>query len=349
MSRRTLAALIALGCLGALWAAAILTPVPYVTYKPGLSLDVLAEDRGREIVQVSGHKVYRDAGELRMTTIRLTAQDSTVSIFDAVAAWLSPDDAIYPRELIYPEGTTAEQTDEESAVQMVSSQEYAAAAALRQLGYKLPKLVEVFSVKAGMPADGKLKVRDQFISVNGVAVTSGQQIIDAIQGTPDGKQVTFVVRRGAKRVTVSMEPTLVEGDKRIGIMPGDGYELPFDVRVAIPEEIGGPSAGLMFSLAIYDTLTPGSLTGGSIIAGTGTIDADGKVGPIGGIQQKIVTAERAQAELFLVPADNCADALNAPDSGLRLVKVETMASAMKSIKAWVANPDAALPSCEETP
>ena len=352
MSRRTLAALIAVACLGALWAAALLLPVPYVTYRPGVSVDVLAEQGGKEIVQVSGHRVYRDDGELRMTTIYLTRPDTRVNIFQALEAWISRDDAIYPYDAVYDTEQTAEQSDVESAVQMVSSQDSATAAALHALGYTFPTVVEVLSVSKGMPADGKLQVRDTFVKVDGKPVKDPQEIVDAVQGTPPGQAVTFVVRRAGKLVTVSIEPTEVEDDdgtthQRVGVLPGPGFIFPFSVSVNIPEEIGGPSAGLMFSLAIYDTLTPGSLTGGQIVAGTGTVDPEGKVGPIGGIQQKIVTAQQAKADLFLVPADNCADALGAPDRGMRLVKVTTMASAMKSIKAWVKNPGVTLPSCQE--
>jgi PDZ domain-containing protein len=102
----------------------------------------------------------------------------------------------------------------------------------------------------------------------------------------------------------------------------------------------------MFSLGIYDTLTPGSLTGGETVAGTGTIDASGKVGPIGGIQQKIAAADAAGAELFLVPPDNCKDAVGAQNGDMRLVRAPTMHSAVESIEAWVKNPDVDLPSCK---
>jgi len=349
MSRRILAACIAVGCLGALWIAAFLVPVPYVTYKPGITLDVLAESAGDEIVQVSGHRVYRDNGELRMTTILLTGPDQHLSLFDALDAWIDSDKAIYPRSVVYPEGQTVEEAETETAVQMLTSQDFATAAALHALGYTFPHVVEVYSITPGMPAEGKLEVRDQIRRVNGEPVNEAQDIIDAIVGTESGHKVTFDVTRKGKPVTVAIEPRLVDGRQRVGILPGDGYIFPFSVSVNIPEEIGGPSAGLMFSLAIYDTLTPGSMTGGKIVAGTGTIDGDGAVGPIGGIQQKVVTAEQAHAELFLVPADNCADALKAPDKGMRLVKVTTMESAMASIKAWVADPTTELPRCEEAP
>ena len=347
MSRRTLAALIAVACLAVLWGAAVLIPVPYVTFSPGVSVDVLAEEQGKEIVQVSGHQVYRDNGELRMTTIYLTRPDDKLNIFDALQAWINPNEAIYPRDAVYPDTQTAEESNAESAVEMVSSQDAATAAALHALGYTFPQVIEVLSVHAGDPADGKLEVRDIIEKVDGQKVTGAKQVATLIDDAPQGKPITFVVRRDGTEVTVDITPVVEDGDPRIGVLPGPGFIFPFQVSVNIPEQIGGPSAGLMFSLAIYDTLTPGSLTGGKIVAGTGTIDPDGKVGPIGGIQQKIVTAQNAHAGLFLVPAENCEDALGAPDRGMRLVKATTMESAMKSIEAWVKNPDATLPSCED--
>jgi PDZ domain-containing protein len=352
MSRRTLAALIAVACLGALWTAAVVMPVPYVTYRPGLSVDVLAEQNGQEIVQVSGHKVYRDNGELRMTTIYLTRPDAKVNIFDALQAWISRDDAIYPRSAIYAEGETSEDADNESAREMVSSQDNATAAALRALGYQVQETVDVESVTPGAPADGKLKIGDVITEVDGRPLHSRRDLVKQIQATPPGGQVTLLLHRGSRQLSVQLTPTEVTDSlgtrPMIGIAPGvSDYDFPFSVSIKIPEQIGGPSAGLMFSLAIYDTLTPGSLTGGMIVAGTGTIDSDGTVGEIGGIQQKIVTAQHAHAGMFLVPPVNCKEALGAPDSGMRLVKATTMESAMKSIKAWVQDPNAPLPSCED--
>ncbi len=151
--------------------------------------------------------------------------------------------------------------------------------------------------------------------------------------------------RDGKQTTVSFKPGTKDGKPYLGVSVGIGYELPFDVNVDIDPAIGGPSAGLMFSLAIYDTLTPGSMTDGKAIAGTGTISPDGSVGPIGGIQQKIPAALHDGAKLFLVPASNCADAVGADHGDMRLVKVDTMDSAVDSIEAWAKNPDAKLPTC----
>ncbi len=347
MTRRTLAGLIAVPMLLVLSLGAVLLPVPYVTYSPGLTVDVLSSQKGEEIVQVTGRRTYRTDGELRMTTVYVTQPNGRVGLVDAMGAWLDKDRAIYPHDVVYPEGETAEQSQTESAIQMVSSQDAATAVALTELGYDIEPVVEVLNVTKGLPADGKLKVRDVFLKVNGVKITSAQQVADEIQKVEKGDSVDFLVQRDGKEVDVEVTPTMVDGSLRVGVTPGPGYTFPFQVSVNIPDNIGGPSAGLMFSLAIYDTLTPGSLTGGAIVAGTGTIDTDGKVGPIGGIQQKVVAANQSGAELFLVPKDNCADALNAPnDTGMRLVKATTMHEAREAIADWVKDPDAALPSCE---
>ena len=131
---------------------------------------------------------------------------------------------------------------------------------------------------------------------------------------------------------------------RIGISLGIGYDFPFDVSIKVDPAIGGPSAGLMFSLAIYDTLTPGSLTDGETIAGTGELRDDGSVGPIGGIEQKIAGAEDAGAELFFVPRDNCGD-VDGLDPDLTLVKATSMHKALEALEAWADDRDADLPSC----
>jgi PDZ domain-containing protein len=347
MSRRILAGVIAVPFLVALWLAALLLPVPYVTYSPGLTVDVLAEDGGKEIVQVSGHKTYRDDGELRMTTVYVTQPKARVNLFEAMSAWLNRDEAVYPYDAVYGNDETPEQSETESAIQMVSSQDAAIAVALDELGYDVKPIVEVLNVQKGLPADGKLKLRDVLLKVNDRKITGAQQVVDLVTKTKPGESVTFLVSRNGKPVTVVVKPREVDGNLRVGVTTGPGYVFPFQVSVDIPDNIGGPSAGLMFSLAIYDTLTPGSLTGGQIVAGTGTIDAAGAVGPIGGIQQKIVAARQSGAKLFLVPADNCADAEGAPNEGMRLVKVTTMHDARQSIAAWVKDPDVSLPSCEE--
>lgn len=347
MSQRTLAAMLAVPLLIGLFVVVGTQPLPYVTYRPGPTVDILAQRDGQEIVQVSGRRTYRDDGELRLTTIYVDQPQDDVTLAALLRAWVDPTEAVYPYDSVYGPDETDESSDAESAVQMVSSQDAAIATALTELGYDVEPEVEVLYVEKGLPADGRLKVRDILVSVDGVEITEAGDVVRAVDEAPVGEPLTFVVRRAGKQVTVDVTPREVDGDKRIGITPGPGFTFPFDVSVDIGENIGGPSAGLMFSLAIYDTLTPGSLSGGEVIAGSGTIDADGNTGPIGGIAQKIAGAEAADARLFMVAADNCPDTTDLDTGDMRLVRVETMHDAVEAISTWADDHDAALPTCED--
>ena len=347
MSQRTLAALLAVPMLIGLFVFVGTQPLPYVTYRPGPTVDLLAARDGQEIVEVSGHKAYRDDGELRLTTIYVDQPQDDVTLEELLRAWIDPTEAVYPYDAVYAPDETDESSDAESAVQMVSSQDSAVATALTELGYDVEPEIEVLHVEKDLPADGLLKVRDILVSVGGVEIAAAQDVVTAVDQAPVDQPLDFVVRRKGRQVPVSVTPREVQGDKRIGITPGPCFAFPFDVSVDIGEDIGGPSAGLMFSLAIYDTLTPGSLSGGEVIAGSGTIDPDGKTGPIGGIAQKIAGAEAAGAQLFMVAADNCSDTTDLDTGDMRLVRVATMHDAVEAISTWTADHDAALPTCED--
>jgi PDZ domain-containing protein len=348
MTQRTIAALLAVPLVVGLLVAAALHPLPYVTYEPGLTVDVLGTDGGKEIVEVDGEQTYRDDGELRMTTVFVSRPNADVSLFEVMKDWLSDEDAVYPYEAVYEEGTTDEENEAEGAVDMVTSQDAATAVALTELGYDVEPAVEVLLVTEGTPAEGRLRVRDVFLEADGVEIEEPQDLVDVVKAAEPGEPVTFRVLRKGQERTVEVVPEEVDGSPQVGVRLGTGFTFPFEVSVNVDPQIGGPSAGLMFSLAIYDTLTPGSLTGKAVVAGSGTITPEGDVGPIGGIQQKIVGARDAGAALFLVPPDNCADALGAPAEDMRLVRAETMHDAVEAIEAWVADPDTDdLPSCEE--
>ena len=339
-------------------AVAVFVPVPFASYHPGPTFDVLGETDGQEIIQVSGAKTYRDDGEIRMTTVSVSQEGVEKNIFEVMGDWIDPDSAVYPYDIVHPPGTTKEQEEVQGQVQMVSSQDNAIAAALRELDYEVTPALEVLSITPGTPADGALAVRDIFVSVDGVPITAdeaGQEaLLDAIQGAEDGQKLEL---RGAPRRqggdrpggAPRRSPTRTATTRRqIGIQLGLGFIFPFSVTVNIADNIGGPSAGLMFALSIYDTLTPGSLTGGQEIAGTGELDSEGIVGPIGGIQQKIAAARETGAELFLVPAANCADALGANNGDMRLVRATTFEETLDAVETWVEDEDADLPSCETT-
>ena len=346
MTQRTLAGLLAVPLLLALWVAAAFESLPYVTYNPGLTVNVLGDNaEGKPIIKIEGKPTYADDGELRMTTVFVSQRDAHNHLFELMKSWISPESAVYPKAAIYPEGGTVEEDKQEGQAEMTSSQDAATAAALTELGYDVTDAV-VAGVDKGSPADGTLQKGDVILAVDGTKVANSNELVAAVKSADVGAPIEFDVRRKGTDLQLSVTPREVDGAPQVGIQVGtQTTDFPVDVTIGIDPAIGGPSAGLMFSLGIYDTLTKGSLTDGKTIAGTGTIDAAGVVGPIGGIQQKIVGARDAGAELFLVPPDNCDEAVEAPNGDMRLVEAPTTHSALDSIKKWVADPDAKLPTC----
>ena len=351
MTRRTTATVVGVVLLLVAFALVTLVPLPYVVYSPGPTVNLLGKVDKREIVQVEGDtKVYRDDGDLRLLTVSPTGPDATVNLAEAMAAWISPSRAVYRYRDIYQADDTADQVEEQGQVQMVSSQDAAVATALTELGYDYDTYVQVLGIQRGGPGDGSLEVRDRILAVDGTKVNSLDATIKAIQDVPPGQKVSLRIVRGAKTETVRITTTKSQADPEksaLLVTIGPGYSFPVDVKVRVGENIGGPSAGMMFSLAIYDTLTPGSLTGGSDIAGTGTIDENGNVGPIGGIQQKLSAAQDAGAKLFLAPADNCDEVRGGPydEDTMRVLKVKTFHDAVSDVTAWRKDHDAKLPAC----
>lgn len=348
MSQRTIAALIAGPLLLILVLTAAFAPLPYSTYSPGPTVDVLGEDPdGVETIQIPGQKTYRDDGQLRLTTVFVSGVNADVGMVDLLQTWIGGDRAVYPYDLVHPDGETQEDSDRDGAVQMVTSQDAAIAVALDALGYDLNPTPQVAFVDPEKPADGKLQVRDKFVSINGEKITTFDDVFESISQTPAEQDVEVTVLRGNKERSVSITPLEVEGSPQIGVNIGIGYDFPFEVDISVDSDIGGPSAGLMFALSVYDTLTPDSLSGGAVVAGTGTITDDGEVGPIGGIQQKIAGARQADAEVFLVPSGNCEDAQGAANGDMRLVKATNFSDAQQSLETYAADPDAVLPSCDD--
>jgi PDZ domain-containing protein len=345
MTQRTWAALLAVPLFVALGLYTAVTPLPFVTYAPGLTINVLGDNGDKPIITVHGHPSYRDDGELRMTTVSVTQRDANLDLFTLMQTWFSRDDGIYPFSIQYGGGGSQQQDTEEGQVEMIRSQDSAIAAALRQLGYPVHPVLEILAVTPDMPADGKLHARDVVRRFDGKPVTAATQLANQIAAVPAGTSVPITVERKGKPVTVQVTPTEKDGHKLIGVTLGLGYTFPFKVSVNISDAIGGPSAGLMFALSIYDTLTPGSLTAGGTVAGTGTITGNGKVGEIGGIQQKIAGARQDGAQLFLVPPANCQDAMTSDHGSMRLAKAATLKDAISEVQTWAKDHDAPLPQC----
>jgi PDZ domain-containing protein len=201
-------------------------------------------------------------------------------------------------------------------------------------------------VRKAAPAEGKLRAGDVIVEVDGQSVDGGATLRDIITKHKPGEPVSLVVERSGQRreVTVKTVKSPDDGRAIVGITTVDEADYPFDVNISL-KDVGGPSAGLMFALGVVDKLTPGSLTGGRYVAGTGTIDDQGDVGPIGGIPQKMIGARRAGARIFLAPAGNCAEAAENRPDGLRLVKVDSLSSALSSLEKLKDDPKAKVPTC----
>jgi Lon-like protease len=302
--------------------------VPYVELGPGPTWNTLGTDNGKQLIAISGGSTSDSQGQLRMVTVGVVDQ---ISLWQAIQGWLSPNDAVVPREVIYPPDQTQQQIDQQNQEDFKDSQSSAETAALRELGY--PVQVTVQSVVAGQPAEGHLNAGDVINTVGGQKVTSAEKLTSLIKATPAGTALAIgYSRAGTPGSTTITSAKGDDGTPRVGIEVAQKQPSPYTITFSL-DDVGGPSAGMMFSLGIVDKLSPGDLTGGLNIAGTGTIDDEGKVGAIGGIAQKMRGAKRDGATVFLAPADNCAEAEQNAVPGLELVKVKTLNDALAALSA----------------
>jgi PDZ domain-containing protein len=343
-TRRQLTLLIAVAGIAAAVLAAALIPVPYVILSPGPTLNTLAaQSGGKYLIQISGHHTYPTNGHLNLVTVAYRGGPAdSLNLFAALQGWLTPHEAVVPQAELFGTNQTQEQVTRQDTQQMVGSQQLAQAAALCQLGIKFRTVDTVNYVQAGLPAAGVLHKGDVITAVDGKPVTCKTPVGALIKAHAPGAAVVLTVDRNGVTHDFRLKTASAGGKAVVGIRVLETYKFPFQVKISVGD-IGGPSAGLMFSLGIIDKLTPGSLTGGKFIAGTGEISANGAVSPIGGIQQKMAGARAAGATVFLTPAANCPDTAGAVPQGLRLVKVYTLAGAVRDLKALTAG--GSVPSC----
>jgi PDZ domain-containing protein len=298
-------------------------PVPYVELGPGPTENTLGEHGGKPIITLEGVAETRSAGQLRLTTVNVR---DNLTLLDAVRGWISGDSAVVPRDLVYPPDKTEEQVDQENANSFKASQTSAETVALRKLGF--PVLVTVTEVGTGTPAEAALKPGDVITTIDGAAVTSGQKLRDLVRGKPAGTVLQVGYTRGGVAAVAGVATAKAEdGTPRLGVVIEHKQPAPFDVKFDL-DRIGGPSAGLMFTLGVIDKVDPLDLTGGIRIAGTGTIDDEGNVGPIGGIPQKLRGAKRDKAQVFFAPAANCAEAKANAVKGLPIYRIATIDDAL---------------------
>ena len=330
----------------ALGVTALSLPVPYVIESPGPTFNTLGTDNGKPVIAVSGRDVFPAKGSLDLTTVYVDGgPNGPVSVFEALTAWLNTSKAVYPEELIFPSGVTKEQSQQESAVAMTTSQENAVAAALKELDIGFEQKLQVAGVPDDSASKGKIQDGDVLVSIGGKPVTA-LSVIQAELAAGNGKPVTVVVDRNGSQLPVTVTPGRSQaGRYLLGIALQYKFTFPFDVKISL-DKVGGPSAGMMFALGILDTVTPGDLTGGKHIAGTGTITPDGAVGPIGGIAQKMVGARSGGATMFLAPAANCDDVVGHVPGGLQVVRVENLDEARHAVELAASGSDTSdLPAC----
>ena len=346
MSRRTLTLAVAGFLVVLLSAVAALLPVPYVALSPGPVTNTLGSVDKTELIRIEGRQTYPDEGRLDLTTVSVLGGPSRrLDLITALRGWVDDTIAIVPEEQVYPPGTSADEAERQSEIEMRDSQENATTAALRHLGIPVTTSLLVEEIDPASDAKGVLRKGDQLFEVDGRAVVGGAQLREIVTAAEAGDTLRLVVGRDGRRVTVRVRTKEApDGRTIIGIGTRDDAEYPFTVEISL-EDVGGPSAGAMFALGIVDKLTPGPLTDGRFVAGTGTIDDEGNVGAIGGITQKMVGAHEAGATEFLVPADNCEEAVETAPGVLRLVKVETLAGAVSALEALAKDPAAEVPSC----
>lgn len=343
--RRTLGVTLLVGSLVlAVGLAAV--PSAYVIEQPGPWFDTLGtvsvpdpdDDTKKDkipLITIEGIQTFPTTGELDLLTVSVLGNpDQTPSWIEVAGAWFDPSKAVVPLEAIFSKKESTEEREASNTAQMVDSQQDAIAAALTNLGYDVVVGVEVLGFTKDSPAQSLLSLGDVITAFNGTAVESVPQLREllATNGATTPGTVDFI--RAGVREEVQVTPLDVDGNIVLGIGAKAKYDFPFDVKIRL-DDVGGPSAGMMFALGIIDKLTPQDITDGHHFAGTGTIDAEGNVGPIGGIQQKLYGAKKAGATYFLAPADNCDEVVGHIPAGLQVYSVKTLDDAI-SVLSFVA-------------
>ena len=325
---RTLA--IGLLVLLAVLGIAMAVPVPLVALGPGPTFNTLGEVNGKPVVSVTGRPTFATTGRINMTTVQVF---DGLTALNALRFWVSGEDELVNRALIFPPGKSNDQVQQENTSQFNDSEEDAKAAALSYLNQ--PVKVLVGAILPAAPAAGVLKVGDRLLNVKGEDITSAAQVSRILTATRPGDQVPLTFQRGDTPPTQAVVKVGSRDDGPqgfLGIVAKGRVFDPNQIVISLAD-VGGPSAGLAFALAVTDKLTPDDLAGGKFIAGTGEIDSTGRVSPIGGISQKMIAARQEGATVFLTPSANCAEAAaNTPD-GLKLVKVTMLSDAVDSLMA----------------
>ena len=295
---------------------------------PGTTADI------EDFVDVANHPAYASDASISLVSVRTSFAPS---LFEVIGGWLDGALEVVDLEAILGERTVAENR-EAGRLQMDQSTQIAVAVALEHLGYDImsPIGARVERVVPGAPAHEALRIGDIVQRVDDTAIETAQQLSDTIKANEPGTEATLTALDPDGQIR-DVTVTLAERDgvTLLGVIVTTHVEFeepPIDVTLNI-ENIGGPSAGLAFTLSVIDALTPEPLTGNLDIAATGTIHHDGTIGPIGGVPQKSHAVVRAGTDLFLVPASQLEEAIAVAESSVAVVGVETLADALAAIEA----------------
>ena len=305
--------------------AAAWVRLPYYAVGPGPANEVAP------LIDVRGAPRYASQGKFIMTTVSW----SQVTALESLFAWLDDARFIVAEDELYPPGVDPDQ-EERRAISAMDTSKIAASVVVLQELFDYPdehgRGALIAQVWGECPAEGELFVGDLVVSIDGHPVDSRSDAQRAIDGVPTDESVSFRVRAGGEVHEVDLVRGSCPGAERpvVGISMIDSFPIGIEIASG---DVGGPSAGLMFSLGLYDALTPGDLTDGRTIAGTGTITSEGEIGGIGGIADKVIGAERAGATVLLVPAENMAELAGVDTGGMELISVATFDDAVEALEA----------------
>ena len=274
---------------------------------------------------------------------QLTVRRDEANVFVYLWSLVNPSYDLYPKELILPDGVTPQELSEISIQNMRTSENVAIAVALKNIGYEIETKgegVAVVGLLDDSPVKNKLKKGDLLNSINNVQIFSATEFISTLRTYSIGETVSIGLIRVVDGVSEQLfiETTLIEhveykGEPMVGFLAttvNERFDFPFAIDIKTGN-VGGPSAGLMMALNVYNNLIPEDITNSMVVAGTGTIEIDGSVGPVGGIKQKIIAAKRAGAELILVPVANFEEAKPFETDDTAIIAVESFDDALSVI------------------
>lgn len=326
--------------------ASTIVKVPYVILKPGPAPNTLGELDGKKILTVTGTKTYPTTGGLHFTTVSLYGGPGRKpSLLEYLFAKADSTAQVFPERQFFAPEQTKEQVSQQNKAEMTGSQNAAEVVAARKAGFTVREKIVIAGVADGTDAAKVVKKDDVITSLNGVSITESGVLQTEMKKVKPGDKVNLTVTRAGKPMTFSIGTKDVKGRAVMGLALDTQVEkMPFKVTLAVGD-VGGPSAGLMFTLAIYDQITPGALTGGKQIAGTGEMAPNGELGPIGGIREKVVGAKDSGATDFLAPADNCDELKGHVPSGLNVYRVANIDDAIKTVQGVAAGKTQGFPRC----